>query len=401
MRVSDWLLRSSERRRCVAGLVVSAASVEVVVLSGPKSQPDSVCGADHLVLSATPAHDMDGFDPQRTGAWIQTYFKDNDYQVDAIYLAVPDEQVSSHRVELAWQLSEDDLLFQLLAQVQAELPPDADVCIDFNVALPTQQPAAADRLSYEVRAVARSQVLALQQLAQAMGLPLVAVESASEASQRAQHTELLSAVSDASAALALQYSTALGLALGAWQEGRFNFLPHRLRARQAARHAWFARMAASVALGFGMGSLGTWGLSVQTARQAMPLHASQEVMRTLTATHKAYQEAKAKQAKEAELQKWLVGQAAVQAQSLRWSQVLSQDISGFWVADVQQRGVHWVLTGEALTAAHAQGLVSQLAALNIWAKPPQLPQLQQKVQPTRAGLAVWQFRIEADLKDGV
>jgi len=57
------------------------------------------------------------------------------------------------------------------------------------------------------------------------------------------------------------------------------------------------------------------------------------------------------------------------------------------------------MQGEALTPGHAQHLVQQLKALDIWVQAPELPQLTSAVSTT--GLPVWQFRIEADLKGGM
>jgi hypothetical protein len=46
-------------------------------------------------------------------------------------------------------------------------------------------------------------------------------------------------------------------------------------------------------------------------------------------------------------------------------------------------------------------LVQQLKVLDIWAQAPELPQLQVTPVVPSTGLPVWQFRIEADLKEGV
>ena len=80
--------------------------------------------------------------------------------------------------------------------------------------------------------------------------------------------------------------------------------------------------------------------------------------------------------------------------------VLSQATSGVWVSGVSQQGSRWSLQGEALSSAHAQQLVQQLKALDIWTQGPELPQLQLMPTVSRVGLPVWQFRIEADLKEG-
>jgi hypothetical protein len=91
----------------------------------------------------------------------------------------------------------------------------------------------------------------------------------------------------------------------------------------------------------------------------------------------------------------------LQSQSLQWSRVLSQSAQGVWVASVKQQGTRWTVQGEALSSRHAQQLVKQLKALDIWAQAPELPQLQVMPAVSTTGLPVWQFRIEADLKVGV
>jgi hypothetical protein len=81
--------------------------------------------------------------------------------------------------------------------------------------------------------------------------------------------------------------------------------------------------------------------------------------------------------------------------------VLSHAAQGVWVVSVKQQGTRWTVQGEALSSKHAQQLVQQLKALDIWAQAPELPQLQVMPAVSTTGLPVWQFRIEADLKVGV
>ena len=116
---------------------------------------------------------------------------------------------------------------------------------------------------------------------------------------------------------------------------------------------------------------------------------------------KTYVQAKAEQARRVEQARWLQARKALQLQSLQWSHVLSQSAQGVWVVRVKQQGMHWTVQGEALSSSHAQQLVQQLKTLDIWAKKPELPQLQVIPAPSNTGLPVWEFRIEADLKVGV
>jgi hypothetical protein len=123
--------------------------------------------------------------------------------------------------------------------------------------------------------------------------------------------------------------------------------------------------------------------------------------RAYDAAHKAHAQAQSLQARQAEQARWLKTRKDLQLQSLKWSRVLSQSAHGVWVASVKQQGTRWTVQGEALSSSHAQRLVQQLKALDIWAQAPELPQLQVMPAMSTTGLPVWQFRIEADLKVGV
>jgi hypothetical protein len=116
---------------------------------------------------------------------------------------------------------------------------------------------------------------------------------------------------------------------------------------------------------------------------------------------KAYAQAKVVDERRAEQLRWFKDRQHVQSQSLKWSRVLSHAAQGVWVASVKQQGTRWIVQGEALSSSHAQQLVQQLKALDIWAQAPELPQLQVMPAVSTTGLPVWQFRIEADLKVGV
>ena len=115
----------------------------------------------------------------------------------------------------------------------------------------------------------------------------------------------------------------------------------------------------------------------------------------------SHQQAQALHDRRTEQARWLQARHVLQSQSLQLSRVLSQAAQGVWVSRVKQQGARWTVHGEALSAAHAQKLVTQLKALDIWAQAPELPQLQVMPAVSATGLPVWQFRIEADLKVGV
>jgi hypothetical protein len=123
--------------------------------------------------------------------------------------------------------------------------------------------------------------------------------------------------------------------------------------------------------------------------------------RAFDEAQKAHAQAVALQERTAEQARWLKARQDLQSQSLQWSRVLSHAAQGVWVSSVKQQGTRWVVQGEALSASHAQQLVKQLKALDIWAQAPELPQLQVVPSVATTGFPVWQFRIEANLKVGV
>ena len=140
-----------------------------------------------------------------------------------------------------------------------------------------------------------------------------------------------------------------------------------------------------------------------SAADSMSLHASDRAVseRAFDEAQQAYARAKALEKRRADQSHWLRVRQDLQSQSLQWSRVLSQGAQGVWVASVKQDGTRWTVQGEALSSMHAQRLVQQLKALDIWAQAPELPQLQVMPTASTTGLPVWQFRIEADLKVGV
>jgi len=205
----------------------------------------------------------------------------------------------------------------------------------------------------------------------------------------------------ASAALALQSDEAFGLALRAWRDEGGNFLPHREATQHALRRAWLLGVAvcamggAFLAAGFAM-------VMASAADRTQPRpHEVVASARAFEEAQKIHAQTKTQQDRYAEQARWLKARQDLQSQSLQWSRVLSQATQGVWVASVKQQGTRWTVQGEALSSSHAQQLVKQLKALDIWMQAPELPQLQVMPAVSTTGLPVWQFRIEADLKVGV
>ena len=333
------------------------------------------------------------------GQWLRAYLQAGDYQPELAYLSVDSACVSNHLVTLAAGLSPDDVAFQLQVEVQSVLPAyAADVCMDYT--LDTAQPTAAER-RYLVQAVSRLRVEALQRVAQHAGLNLAGIEPRQDAARRTQVNDVFAALPQASAALALQSDEAFGLALRAWRDEGVNFLPHREATQHALRRAWLLGVAvcamggAFLAAGFAM-------VMASAADRTQPRpHEVVASARAFEEAQKIHAQTKTQQDRYAEQARWLKARQDLQSQSLQWSRVLSQATQGVWVASVKQQGTRWTVQGEALSSSHAQQLVKQLKALDIWMQAPELPQLQVMPAVSTTGLPVWQFRIEADLKVGV
>jgi hypothetical protein len=240
-----------------------------------------------------------------------------------------------------------------------------------------------------------------QQFALAAGLRLSAVIPRDDALALAQHKIQMTQSSSGNAGLALHDDAALGLALGAWHEAGFNFLPHRTLKLQALRWRWVQRMAVSSLAGVLLAvGVGLWvsHMTSNLREKTGDLAAAELRLKQANSANKEVQTALADAQT---LGQWLRGQALLQQQTLQWSRVLAQYSQGLWVSEVKQQQAHWLLKGEALSAAQAQHLVQQLKGLDIWAQTPELRHLELGEPKSAENLSVWHFRIEADLKVGV
>lgn len=399
MHWTSWLPRSHPRRQSVVGLDMGPEACSLVVLSGSSSQLDSVNCAQRLVLPDGLVADGEVLQSEALGQWLRIYLDAGDYQPSGVFIGLNSACVSHHTVTLAAGLAPADVAFQLQAEVQSALPPGtAVVCIDY-----TTDPAHVmdGEQSYGVQAAPRLHVDALQRVAQAAGLKVRVIEPRHDAARRSEQRHAMTALPPASVALALQCNEAFGLAMRAWHDEGANFLPHRQVALQVLRRAWLLRLAmcafggALLAAGFAV------AMSSSAERRHQHLGDAVASAREFDDAQKTHAQAKVVHERLASQARWLKNRQDLQSQSLLWSRVLSQAAQGVWVASVKQQGTRWTVQGEALSSSHAQQLVQQLKALDIWAQAPDLPQLQVTPAMTTTGLPVWQFRIEADLKEGM
>jgi hypothetical protein len=381
------------------GLDVGPEVCSLVVLNGSLDQPDSVCCAERLALPKEWVAQGEVLQALELGQWLQTYLQAGDYHPHMAYIGLDSACVSNHLVTLASGLSPDDVAFQLQIEVQSLQPDDVtEVCMDYRMDI---TPAPAGEQRYWVQTVPRPRVDVLQRVAQLAGVKAVVVEPRDDAAHRTERSETWLALPQAHVALALQCEAAFGLALRAWQGEGPNFLPHREDAPHVLRRAWLLGATA-----WAMG--GSFLAACFAMVMAFAADSKQPHVRDVAASAHAFAQAQKAHQQAQALQDWRTAQArwfqarhVLQSQSLQWSRVLSQAAQGVWVTRVKQQGARWTVQGEALSAAHAQQLVTQLKALDIWAQAPELPQLQVVPAVSATGLPVWQFRIEADLKVGV
>jgi hypothetical protein len=395
------------RYRSVGGLDVCGDAVYFVVLTGSALAADNVRCAERLHLPDGSVVHGQLAQPHVLGLWLKDWLSERELHLYDLCVAVPDAVVMRGSLRLPFDLQAEDVAFQIAAELQAE-PDQPAVCWDYAeeghalsadpAAFDPKTTADLDHRTYAWATVPRTHVEAWQQFALAAGLRLSAVILRDDALARTQHRCSMTHFSPAMSGLAPHDDAALGLALGAWHETGFNFLPHRDLKLQTQRWRWLQRMSVSSLSGVLMAVGGSVWVSQTAAnlREKTGDLAAAELR--LKQANSAEKEVQTALAETQALGQWLRGQSMVQQQTLQWSRVLAQHSQGLWVAEVKQQQAHWLLKGEALSAAQAQHLVQQLKALDIWAQAPELRQLELSQPKSATSLSVWHFRIEADLK---
>jgi hypothetical protein len=392
-----WWFPRPPRRQCVAGLDLGVEGAWLVVLEGSLESAEHCACVEQLRLPDGLVQGPYVVDPLALGQWLKAWFKSRGWVPQGLCLALEDVWLRRQTVALPAQLSDRDVAFQLAAELaQTQDTDPTQVCWTYQVVSPTQGVHSVAQVSYTVGFLAADPVLRLQTAAQAAGVRAWVIEPRSDATRRAQaHPMTLTGLagSDLDGA-----SVALGLALAAWAETGLNFLPHRRWARQRRQRVWARQLAlvtgVSGALCFGL--MAWLDLIVQAQRHTLRDH--QTLTQALTVARNTQQSmALAHQQARAQKQ-WLQDQEMQQQQTVQWHAALSHANPDLWVSQLRQRDAHWVVQGEALSAAHVQEWLQQLTALSVWGRVPELHQLQFMRSASGTGAWVWHFRIEADLK---
>ena len=403
----SWISSSSrspwrQSARVSVGLDLGPDVATWVILSGTSQGPTAVVLTERLT---PPKGWMEAgriTQPTALGHWLGQALLKRQCMPTVLSIGVADALITPHRVSLAHGLSQDDLAFQLLAEVQSALGDEGnetDVRIDFRS---EALQATTSELTYQVQSVSGAVVRDAQQLARAAGLHLLALMPRAEAESLAQQQVASSVALSAFEPLVADHAVALGLALSAWGEVAFNFLPHREATQRAARRLWQRHMFAACLGGAGLATGFTVTFNEMTDRLQATL--SPTAREAASDAHGAAQQRHAQLsslAQRAHAQaSWFAGQQGLQASTLAWHQQLGQAAPGVWLSHVTQKGAQWSVRGEALSSHHAQQWVRPLGALTIWAKPPQLPALQLTPAVSQQGVPVWQFQVDAELKGG-
>ena len=391
-------LRWRQRPRISVGLDLGSEFTSWVILCGSQADASSVVCAERLALPLGWVEAGRIAQPTEMGLWLRQTLLERGWAAEVLSIGVDDAWITSHRVNLAQDLTQDDVLFQLMAEIQAARPDGAEVTIDYRVA---PQQASAAELTYEVQSVPRTLVNEAQQLARAARLNLVSLSPRAQASSLAQQNKTWDAESALIAPLLAGHDVALGLALSAWTPAQLNWLPHRDTAHKAARLGWLRQ--ASVCGWVGVSLAIVLVVTLDAMTDALQAKLTESTRLAGTRAHASAQQAHAqltRMAQRANAQAdWLSGQRRWQASTLAWHHLLAQPAPGVWVSHLAQKGVQWSVHGDALSSHHAQQWVQGWAALDIWAKPPQLPALQLTQTVSQQGVPVWQFQVEAELKE--
>lgn len=400
MRWTSWLSHLRSHRHSVVGLDVGPHACSLVVLAGSAHEPDTVCCVERLDLPEAWVVQGEVVEPLALGQWLRHFLEVGDYQPQAIYMSIDDACVSNHLITLVAGLLPEDVAFQLHVEVQAMGGPHAaPVWVDHGI---DDDVAPAGQQRYWVQAVAQARVEALQRLAQAARLQLMAIEPRAEAAQRAARGRgFLGTVPPASAALALQADEALGLALRAWNDSGCNFLPQRATAQHWLRRAWLQGVAVCAMGGVVLAAGFAMVMASAAASQSPRYEVIQASAQAFDQAQKSHAQAQAKVEHDTAQARWLAERQRLQLQTWQWGRVLGQDADGVWVVSVKQEGARWMMQGEALSSAHAQQLLQHLKVLDIWTQPPVMQQLRARPEPSAEGWWVWQFRMEANLKVGL
>jgi hypothetical protein len=398
MSLFPWRLPRRPSGQVVAGLDLGADAAWLVVLTGSAEQAQAVSFAQALTLPDGLVQGALVLDPVSLGQWLKTLLREQGLTPHGLCLSVDDAWLTRQQVAMSAQLSPRDLAFQLAAELEITHATDpAQVCWTYNaVAAAAPNPSAA-QVTYDLGFLAQEPVLRLKELAKAAGLRAWVVEPRTDASERVLRAQIHPSHAFLSA-LPGPAAVACGLCLAAWAETGLNFLPHRRWARQRRQRAWMQHLGGVVALGAVLTVGCVAWLEAMVHAHQQQLLVGPRVRERLAAAQSAQQELRAALQRAKAQGEWLNAQHLQQQHTVQWHDALRQASHKLWVSHLRQDQARWVVQGEALSATQVQQWTTQLAALPVWQRAPEVHQLQFVRSASAGGGWVWQFRIDAELK---
>ena len=399
MNKNNRFIQRKVDRFCSAGVSLSDGRIQLVVIAGAGDGPQEIYCAEHL---AAPHHlilDSSLIKPLELGAWLKKYLIERDLEPQHISFSVSQTEVSSCELTLPAELSQEDLAFQLTAELlQGHLELADQFSVDYQAVDVDATTNPSGNVAYRAAMIKSEHLTAFKQCAKAASLPIYAIETSASALQRLMAFGEFLNQSHVTAAGVLLCQEACGLALSPWaQDEAFNFYPYRLELLQRQHRHWAFQMLA----GLGLGVLLSATLSACLAYKA------EAVMGNMTEGHaisQALSRSKLKQQalqqtldKKIKAQEWLDSHNEKQRQAQIWHLALSQMGSGIWISDIQVQHANWVIQGESLSAESVHQAIEQLGALPVWVQKPALEQLKLS---SEAAMPVWGFKALGELKGG-
>jgi hypothetical protein len=267
--IMSQLQRNESDRRsvCVAGLSLTPEHAQLVVLAGDQA-PQSVLCAEHLLMPEGLWREHELIDPQGLGQWIASYLQSRDLQPQSVSLSVDDCDLQWRTVTLPAELSNEDLAFQITAEMLAGRVQQADqICVDYQV-LSAKAGWHDQHTQYRAVMIAAARIQQLRTVARSAHLSLHAIEPLAQSEERTRQFASFVQRSSVSAAGVLMCDQACGLALAHWDgDIAVNFHPLHLETAQRQQRHWVFRMmgglAAGVVASAGLAMLLNWTTQIQ------------------------------------------------------------------------------------------------------------------------------------------
>jgi hypothetical protein len=236
---------------CVAGLCLSPEHAQLVVLSGDEKSPLEVLCAEHLPMPPGLWQDDQWVDAQGLGQWLQAYLQSRDLAPQRVSFSVAASHLSWRTVTLPAELVNEDLAFQITAEMLDGRVQQADqICIDY-VEMPRSATDWYDRqTSYRAVVTSSQWVKQCRLLARHGHMSVHVIEPQSQSEERIRAFQSFVQQSSVSAAGVLLCEQACGLALAYWDDDiAFNFYPLHLEISQRQQRSWTFRMVAGLMMG--------------------------------------------------------------------------------------------------------------------------------------------------------